>query len=65
MSWFKRPFKSRPQPEKAALDAATVELAKAQQEGRSALKQLLHVLDVPVEQGLSVATGLSTWRERK
>ena len=46
MRWF-RPA---PDSEKAALDAATVELAKAQQEGRSALLRLLRLLDVPVDE---------------
>ena len=46
MRWFK----SAPDSEKAALDDATVELAKAQQEGRSALLRLLRLLDVPVDE---------------
>lgn len=61
MSWFKPVAR----PEKAALDAATVELAKAQQEGKSALKRLLHVLDVPADEALSTLGAQLTWRERK
>jgi hypothetical protein len=45
MSWFK----PVPRPEKVALDAATVELAKARQEGKSALRRLLHLLEVPAD----------------
>jgi hypothetical protein len=45
MSWFK----PVPRPEKVALDAATVELARARQEGKSALQRLMHVLEVPVD----------------
>ena len=61
MSWFKPVAR----PDKAALDAATVELAKAQQEGKSALKRLLHVLDVPADEALSALGAHLMGRERK